>query len=187
VGTKVEARSLKSGNVVRKWALKNAVDFVFLLPDGKTVAAGYLYQSEEPQHKTAERMFVRLLDISSGAQREVRLPYQPREVRLSPAKAALALRHHHDSRDYLDILDVASGKLQRVTDDKTMNFWLLDFTPDGRRLYFSSAPAKFDGLRPPATLASVELMSGKIESMARQTTSTRQHSRPMVAFSSGLP
>ena len=126
VGTKVETRNLESGKVIKEWTLKSTPDFAFLLPDGKTVAAGYLYQfyqSEEPQYKVPERLFVRLLDVSSGGQKEIALPYQPWEIKASPTKALLALKH----RDYLDILDIASGKLRRVMDDKTVDFSLLEF------------------------------------------------------------
>src|SRR5262249_7510098 len=120
VGKKVEARSLKSGKVIKEWMLESAVDFVFLLPDGKNVAAGYLYQSEEPQYKGAERSCVRLLDIPSGAQKEIPLPYQPWEVSVSPARALLALKHRDDSRDFLDTLDTVTGKLQRLMGDRAV-------------------------------------------------------------------
>src|SRR5262249_40075562 len=93
IGKKVEARSLKSGKVIKEWTLKSAADYVFLLPDGKTLAAGYLDQIPEPQDKGAERLCVRLLGISSGAQKVISLPYQPLEVKLHPAKALLALKH----------------------------------------------------------------------------------------------
>lgn len=136
-------------------------DFAFLLPDGKTVAAGYLYQfyqSEEPQYKVPERLFVRLLDVSSGGQKEIALPYQPWEIKASPTKALLALKH----RDYLDILDIASGKLRRVMDDKTVDFSLLEFAPNGKKVYLSCTPAESDHWSSEVTLSSVELSSGKI-------------------------
>jgi WD40 repeat protein len=167
IGKAVEVRSLKSGNVIKEWTLKSAADFVFLLPDANTVAAGYLYQSEAPEYKGAERLCVRLLDITSGAEKEIRLPYQPWEVKLSPAKALLALTHRKDDREYLDTLDMVSGKLQRLMDDKTVSFALLDFAPDGRRLYFSSLPAESNLLPREKTLASVEIASGKITKHAK--------------------
>ncbi len=158
VGTKVESRSLKNGDVIKEWMLKSAPDFVVLMHDGKTLAAGNLYHSEEPKYKGTERFLLRLLDIPSGAQKEIQLPYQPWEVKLCPTKAVLALR---DGVNYVDALDTATGKLQRLVDDKTVDVWQLNFSPDGRRLYFSSMPA--DSLQFPAkvTLASVELSSEK--------------------------
>jgi WD40 repeat protein len=162
VGKKVEARNLKSGKLIKEWTLKSAADFVFLLPGGKTLAAGYLYQSEEPQYKGAERSCLRLLDVASGAQKEIPLPYRPWEVKVSPAKALLALKYRDDSRDYLDTLDTVSGKLQRLMDDPEVTFSLLDFAPDGRKVYFSSAPAESNFWPREMTLASVDLGSGKI-------------------------
>jgi WD40 repeat protein len=162
VGKKVEARSLMSGDVMKEWTLKSAADFVYLLPDGKTLAAGYLYQSEEAEFKVPERLCVRLLDTTTGTQKEIPLPYQPWQVKASPAKPVLAFRHHDDARNYLDILDIDSGKRRRVMDDKTNDFELVDFALDGRSLYLSSVPAD-SGVGPrKMTLASLDVASGKI-------------------------
>ena len=184
VGKKVETRSLRSGNVIKEWTLKSAADFVCLLPDGKTLAAGYFYHSEEPEFKGSERLCVRLLDISSGAQKEIALPYQPWEVKVSPTKPVLALKHSKNFHDYLDILDTISGKLHRLMDDKTVNFSLLDFAPDGGKLYLSTWPAESRGWPPEATLACVELSSGKITKHAKadqiQTTAFTADGRLLV-------
>jgi WD40 repeat protein len=167
IGTKVEARSLEGGNLIKEWTLKSAPDFVFLLPDGKKLAAGNLYHSEEPQYKGAERLFIRLLDIASGEQKEIPLPYQPREVKLAPAKPLFALRNRVDSHDYVDILDTISGKLQRLIDDETVDVSLLNFSPDGRKLYFSCTPADSHRFPPEMAFASVELSSGKTAKHSR--------------------
>jgi WD40 repeat protein len=161
VGTKIEVRSLESGKVIKEWTLKSAPDFVMLLPDGKTLAAGNLYHNEEARYKGAERLRLRLLDIPSGRQKEIPLPYQPWVVKLSGTKVQLALMNRVRFRDRVDLLDPASGKLRPLIDDKTVNVSLLDFSPDGRRLYFRSMPADTPRFAAKDTLASVELCSGK--------------------------
>ena len=155
------ARSLESAKVIKEWTLKSTPDYVIVLPDGKTMIAGSLYRPGNLFDTAAERLFVRLLDVPSGTQKEIPLPYQPSEVKLSPAKSLLALGNRVDFRDTIDILDTASGKLQRLVDDKTVNASLLDFSPDGRKLYFSSTPAEPQGFPAEVALASVELSSGK--------------------------
>ncbi len=140
IGTIVEARSLETGKVIREWKLKVAPDFVFLLPDGKTMAAGNLYQFsfEEPETKHPQRLFIRLLDISTGAQKEIPIPYEPREVKLCPNEPLLALKKDWE---HVDILDTASGKLRPVADDKDSRITLLDFSADGKRVFFWSTTA----------------------------------------------
>jgi WD40 repeat protein len=163
VGKKVEARNLKNGDVLKEWTLQSAADFVALLPDGKTLAAGYLYKSEEPEFKVAERSCVRLLDVASGAQKDLPLPYQPWDMKASPTQAIVAFKYRDDWREYLDVLDVATGKLRRLMDDKTVYFSLLDFAPDGKKLHLSAEPVEGPDVLPrEVTLAAVELTSGKV-------------------------
>ena len=158
VGEKVEMRSLKTGEIIKEWTFQSAPKFVILLSDGKTLAVGTPNQSQDGQFKDA-RFLVRLLDILKGAMKEIPLPYYPHQIKPSPVKALLALGN---GRNAVEILDISSGKLQQLMSDESIEVSLLDFSPDGQKLYFSSTPANYTTIPRPTTLAFVELASGKI-------------------------